>query len=244
MTPNEKHRFAQRTKAALPRYHLGSDPPSPGRCAPPTGKGQPSSRYRREPDHLHEREPDPPSGSAISSGENFPRPRPEEAYSHGPLLSQRDQMRYSLRRCQYVSSAKFSVAGSYSAKQSGGTPSKPGWTRWIRTGARTLVGIPIASACPPPDLFPCTSRRASLLARSIAQLRQGVPESLRAAQRSVIQLEPRVRPHALAQASRFVEEQRGGYRDVERVRPSVEGNSHGGRRGGPPERIRPFALIA
>ena len=67
-----------------------------------------------------------------------------------------DRMRYSLRRCWYVSSAKSSVAGSNLAQQSGGTPSKPGWTRWTRTTAKMLAGTPVASACPPPGYFPFT----------------------------------------------------------------------------------------
>src|SRR5713101_2706882 len=47
----------------------------------------------------------------------------------------------------------------------------------------------------------------------------------------------------LLQTSGFVKEQRSSHRDVERVRLSVERNSHSGRRGSPPECIRPFALV-
>src|SRR2546425_13123058 len=82
ISPNEKHRFAQRTKAALPRYHLGSDPPLLGDTLP-TGGASPHPDIGGEPTaplaRRRGRPPPPPS----APGRNFLLPPPQRVAAAG-----------------------------------------------------------------------------------------------------------------------------------------------------------------
>src|SRR2546425_12459337 len=82
ISPNEKHRFAQRTKAALPRYHLGSDPPLLGDTLPTGGASPHPDIGGNRTAYVTERQgrPRPPQ---TAPGRNFPLPPPQRLAAAG-----------------------------------------------------------------------------------------------------------------------------------------------------------------